>query len=345
MNFTELKALGKALVSGQTYTMQFARGEDIITEELSREAMNKTFVEEIAKLCNEGPNSFERYKLDLFDLIMESVDVKMPKEIERWFEGFAETYQYGYADKPEITVNRARKYLRERATVTQVSRAGVYEVFKLPKEGNIDVSMKTVGGAAQISYSDLLVGRVDWNLLVDILTMGIEDRVYDEILAAFNTIEANLPANNKAESANFEAKSLEKVMASIQPYGNPVIFCTEVFAREITEGSDWASEEEKKARRNVGYLANYKGAKIVILPQTWEDETNTKKKVDDSKAYILPDTGDKPIKICFQGGVQVRDNENNADWSKEIHMYQSMAAVILASNDIGTYKITSLADE
>ncbi len=344
MDFKELKNLGKALVSGQTYTMQFTKGDEVITEDLNPEVMNKTFVEELIKRCNEGPNSFERYKLDLYDLIMESVNVKLPKEVGKWFEGFAQTYHYDYSDRPEITVNRTRKYLRERATVTQVSRAGVYEVFKLPKEGNIDVAMKTFGGAAQISWSDLLTGRVDWNLLVDILMMGLEDRFYDEVLKGFEAIEARLPSSNKAESANFEPKSLEKVLASVQPYGSPVIFCTETFAREITEGADWASEEEKKARRNVGYLANYKGAKIVILPQTWEDETNTKKKVDDSKAYILPDTGDKPINLCYQGGVQVRDAEN-ADWSREIHMYQSGAVVILGSNDIGTYKITSLASE
>lgn len=342
MNITELKKLGKAIVSGKTYSMTFSRDGETIQEELSSQKMNEVFLDEIIKMVNEGPHSYERHKLDLFDLIQESLDVKVPKEIEKWFEGFAETRQYGYADKPLITVNRARKYLRERATVTQVSRAGVYEVFKLPKEGNIDVHMKTIGGAAQISFSDLTTGRVDWNLLIDIVTMGMQDRIYDEILAAFNTIETNLPSNNKAESANFEPKSLEKIMASVQPYGTPVIFCTEVFAREITEGADWASEKEKEARRNVGYLANYKGAKIVILPQTWEDETNTKKKMDDSKAYILADTGDKPIKLCFQGGTYVRDVEQTSDWATEIHSFRSFAAVILASNDIGTYTITSL---
>lgn len=343
MNFEELMKLGKALVSNKTYSLQFSKDGEMVTEVLNKETMGQLFNEEIVKLCNDGPTSFERHKYDLYDLIAEAINVNAPKEITRWLEGFAEVVTYGYNDRPQLTVNRARKYLRERATVTQVSRAGVYEVFKLPKEGNVDVVMKTVGGAAQISWSDLLTGRVDWNLLTDILTMGIQDRIYDEVLAGFNAIETKLPASNKAETANFEAKALEKVMASVQPYGSPVIFCTEVFAREITEGADWASEKEKEARRNVGYLANYKNAKIVILPQTWEDETHTKKKVDDSKAYVLADTGDKPIKICLQGGAQVKERENS-DWSKEVHTYQSLAAIILGSNSIGTYTITSLKD-
>lgn len=343
MDIKELKQLGKAIVSGKTYTLTFSRNGETITEDLSKEAMNKTMKEEIIKLVNSGPTSYQRYKLDMFDLIQESVDVRAPKEIEKWFEGFVEYKAYGYNDKPEFTINRARKYLRERGTITQVSRAGVYEVFRLPKEGKVEVNMKTIGGAAQITYSDLTTGRYDWDLLIDIIIMGMEDRMYEEVLAAFDRAEKALPANNKAESANFEAKSLEKVLASVQPYGTPVIFCTETFAREITEGSDWASEDEKRARRNVGYLANYKGARIVILPQTWEDETNTKKKVDDSKAYILTDTGDKPIKMCTQGNTNIRDVDNNSDWSTEIHYFMSFAAVLIASNDMGTYKITSLA--
>ena len=42
--------------------------EEVFTEELSREVMNKTFVEELVKLCNEGPNSFERYKLEYLQI-------------------------------------------------------------------------------------------------------------------------------------------------------------------------------------------------------------------------------------------------------------------------------------
>lgn len=344
MDFKELRELGKAIVSNTKYKINFSVDDKTFEKELDKNAMEEVMREELFNKMNESANSFERYKLDLFDIIQVSVDAKLPMDIEKWFEGFAETYQYGRQDKPQITVNRARKYLRERATITQVSRAGVYEVFKLPKEGKIDVYMKTIGGAAQISFEDMLSGRVNWNTLIDIINLGIQDRIYDEILAAFATIEANLPSVNKGESANFEPQAFEKVLGAIQPYGRPVIFCTEVFARAITDGADWASEEEKAARRNVGYLVNYKGAKIVILPQTWEDETHTKKKVDDSKAYILADTGDKPIKLCMQGELVTKSVEN-MDWSTEIHAFKSFGAVILGSNDIGTYKITSLASE
>lgn len=341
MDKEQIKELARTLASGKPYKYTFTKGEETFTEELSTEKMDAVLREDLCKKMNESATSFERYKLDYFDLIQESVDIKSPKQIQNWFDGFAEVKIYDRNDKPQFSITRAKNYLRERGTITQVSRAGVYEVFKLPQGEVIDIQMKSVGGAAQVSYEDYANGRVDWNLLIDIITMGIQDRVYDEILNAFSTIEKNLPANNKATSSNFEAKSLEKVLSAVQPYGQPVIFCTETFAREITEGANWASEEEKKARRSLGYLANYKGAKIVILPQTWEDETNAKKKVDDSKAYILPDTGDRPIKLCFQGPTNVKEVENS-DWSKEIHAYRSMGAIILASNDIATYEITSL---
>ena len=82
MNIKELKQLGKAIVSGKTYTLTFNRNGETITEDLSKEAMNKTMREEIIKLVNSSPTSYQRYKLDMFDLIQESVDVKAPKDIE-----------------------------------------------------------------------------------------------------------------------------------------------------------------------------------------------------------------------------------------------------------------------
>lgn len=342
MKKEELIKLAKAIRSNnKEFKLNFSEGgvEQQIT--LTPEAMNNTLRKELFAMANSSSTNFERYKLDLFDLITESVDVKMPKDIERYFEGYAQVRNYGRQDKPEITLNKMNKYTRERAMVTQVTSAGVYEVFKLPKEGVVQVNMKTLGGGAQISFEDFYSGRIDWNELINIIELGIGDRIYDEIMKSFEVITSRLPEANISESANFDPKGLEKVLDTVSAYGAPVIFCTKAFARLITEGTDWASEKEKEERRNVGYLADYKDAKIVILPQTFTDETNTTKKTDDSIAYVLPSGGEKPIQVCMQGQLEVKDVDNS-DWSKEIHAFKRAGIVTLTGNSIGKVVITSL---
>lgn len=341
MNFENIKGLVKALNTGTdfSFSAKNVSGEDV-TQTISKEAIQETLREELLEMCK-SKGQYERHKWDLFDLISETIDKKMPKELDKFFNGFSKVTQYGESDKPEITIKRDSRNKRARTFVTKVSPAGVYEVFKLAKDKKFIVEMTAVGGACQIAFEDFLTGRVDWNEMLEVIQLGMEDRIYDEILATLAKVEASLPAANKKTSATFDSAMFEKLLGVVGVYGSPVVFCTEVAARVITEGADWASEKEKVARRNVGYLANYKGAKIVILPQSFTDETNETKVVDDSKLYIMP-AGREPIfHVALQGATHVRETENE-DWSKELQTYKKFGVSAVVYNDITTYTITDL---
>ena len=93
----------------------------------------------------------------------------------------------------------------------------------------------------------------------------------------------------------------------------------------------------------VGFLFPiYKGAKIVILPQSFTDETNKTKVVDSSKAYIFPAGREAIFNIALQGPTQVKEIESNSDWSKELHTYKKFGVAAFVYNDIATYTITNL---
>jgi hypothetical protein len=342
MNLEQLKKLATALTKSRKQpglTFSFQNGEETVS--LDKEAMNAVLREELNKLCGVDYNNFDRNKHDIFDLIQVSVDGVVAPELEKSFMGFAEVRQFGPADQPMFNVVHANKHLRERAFITKATSAGVYEVFRIDNPKKLTVDMLAIGGGAQISIEDFRTGRIDWNEMVDIIRLGMEDRVYDEVLAALAKMEADLPTVNKCQTTDFDAKAFNKVLATVSVYGAPVIMCTEAFAREITEGYQWASESEKLARRHVGYLADYKGAKIVVLPQSFKDNNNAVKVVDDSKAYIYP-AGNRPLfYIALQGNLQLRDVKNE-DWSVEIQAYKRFGVAAMAANDLGVATITSL---
>ena len=89
-------------------------------------------------------------------------------------------------------------------------------------------------------------------------------------------------------------------------------------------------------------MNRYKGAKIVILPQSFTDETNKTKVVDSSKAYIFPAGREAIFNIALQGATQVKEIESNSDWSKELHTYKKFGVAAFVYNDIATYTITNL---
>ena len=103
----------------------------------------------------------------------------------------------------------------------------------------------------------------------------------------------------------------------------------------------WVSDAMKDQKWSNGYLANYKGHKVVVLPQSFEDETNTTKVIDPAYAYIIPTGAQKPVKVAFEGQTIVRDIDN-ADMSKEVQVYKKFGVATLITNNICVYKNTEL---
>lgn len=343
MDFKEIKKITDALVEckkSKSVSYTFSK-EDGSTYNLSIDAMNEAVRSELYEKCHDR-NGFQKNKYDLFELMQEEVDAKLPPELDKFFEGFTEIHQFGPNDAPEFTIRKDRRNLRARRFAVRGSSAGSYEVFKLSKEGKVRAHMFAITDACQIAFNDFLSGRIDWNEMLEAVTLGIADRIYDAILDCLTHIESKLPAANKGSGSSFDPEVLEKVLATVSVYGAPTIFCTETFARAITEGSDWASEAEKIARRNLGYLAQYKGAKIVILPQSFTDETNSTKVMDDSKAYVLPAGRGAIFYVALQGNTEMRDVENE-DWSIEIQAYKRVGVAALVYNDLGIVEFSDLA--
>ena len=90
-----------------------------------------------------------------------------------------------------------------------------------------------------------------------------------------------------------------------------------------------------------GYLANYKGHQVIVLPQSYEDETNAVKVIDPSYAYIIPVGAEKPVKIAFEGQTIV-DEYTNYDRSREVQIYKKVGVRAIFSNAICVYQNDAL---
>ena len=110
----------------------------------------------------------------------------------------------------------------------------------------------------------------------------------------------------------------------------------------MVPAQNWVSEEMKNQKWSNGYLANYKGHRVVVLNQSFEDETNLVKVVDPTHAYIIPTGGnDKPVKIAFEGATIV-DEYVNRDRSREIEVYKKVGVAAVITNNICVYINSSL---
>ncbi len=337
LELNQLKLLAKAVANADpSNKVAYAYGE----EKLTYSELNETLRSELNALAGDY-KSFRQNKNTVFTIIETVVDEVLPRKVMQAYDMFAETKVFAQGDKPEFII-KTTEASRRRAKqfITKVGLAGVYEVFRLDGR-TYEVPTSAFGGAAQIGLEEFLDGRVDFAELTDIVMEGLDEAIYKEIAKALiSSIDTMQPANVHSQSG-FSESEMDKLIAVADAYGNATIYCTYEFAATMVPSTGWVSDEMRNQMWNNGYLANYKGHRVIVLPQSFEDETNTTKVIDPKYAWIIPTGAEKPVKIAFEGETLV-DERANRDWSREIQVYKKLGVATIVTNNICVYTNTDL---
>lgn len=316
-------------------------------ESFSYETLNETLRREFAELAGSYA-AYRENKNYIFSIMEEIISDVVPKKVAVAYEQFAETKVFKQGDKPLFRRKLGNSRTRAKQFITRVGLAGVYEVFKLSAmEESFEVQTSAIGGAAQIGFEEFLDGRVDFAELTNLVMESMDELIYREIGEALKASVNQLPQANRVAVNGFDEAAFDRLLTIAAAYGEPTIYCTYEFAVRMIPQEAWRYTEAMKAELwRTGRLADYKGKKVVILPQGFEDETNTTKVIDPGYAWIIPTGADtKPVKVAFEGGTLVREIDSNADWSKEFHVYQKVGVVAMLANNICTYVDTELAGQ
>lgn len=322
----------KLMRDSKSPSVQFAFGDK--TTSLSRDAANAALVEQM-KMIAGSPRLYRENKNTVFRLIEETLTEVLPKNIIDTYGQFADTRTVAQGDTYTFT----RKLGRQRAKqfVTRVGLAGRYEAFELADE-KFTMQTTAYGGAARIGLEEFLDGRVQWADYLDIVNEGMSEAVYKEIAKALRVAIDQFPDTNKVSAANFDEAQFDRLLATVSIYGAPCIYCTMEAALTLLPSNEWVSDDMKTERWQNGHFARYKGVPIVILPQSFVDETNKEKVMDPSFIYIFPtNAGAKPITIVFEGSTLVKDFDNR-DWSTEMQTYQKFGVALHATNNLAVYR-------
>ena len=311
-------------------------------EKLSAEALNKTFVKELNEL-GKTPQDFRENQNLIYTLLEVSLTEVLPQKVMQNYGQFADVRSFAQGDRPVYKV-RISEASRKRAKqfVTRVGLAGRYEVFKLDGY-TLEVPTAAYGGASRVEWEELLDGRMTMNDYYSLVLEGMDEAIYREIAKALEATVLNIPATNRTAQTGFNETAMDQLLMTADTYGKSTIYCTFEFAAKMipANSTSW-SDGMKETIWNNGYFTTYKGHQVVILPQSFTDETNTTKVIDPSFAYIIPTGAEKPVKVAFEGAAQVKSFENR-DWSTEIQTYQKLGvATYMINPGICIYKMVNL---
>lgn len=342
LNKEQLIALARAnakasLNPSQTYSFE--------GENLTSDALNKTFIKELNGL-GATPQDFRENKNLIYTLLEVGLTEVLPVKVLQSYGQFADVKTFAQGTRPvyKVKISEASKK-RAKQFVTRVGLAGRYEVFKLDGY-SMEVPTAAYGGAARIEWEEMLDGRMTLNDYYSLVLEGLDEAVYREIAKALLAAVEDIKAVNKVVYNAFDTDAMDKLLTIADAYGKATIYCTFEFAATMIPANSavW-SESMKEQIWNNGYFTTYKGHQVIILPQSFTDETNTEKVIDPSYAWIIPTGAEKPVKVAFEGSAQVKSFDNR-DWSTEIQTYQKLGVgTYMINPGICVYQNTSLVKE
>lgn len=334
-----LLTLGKTLAHAKpTSQIAYSFGE----EKLSYADLNETFRAEL----NELGGTYADYrdnKNTIFTLLEQTINDVLPVKVMEQYGAFAEVKTYRQGEKPIFTqkITEASKR-RAKQFITKVGLAGRYEVFKLDGR-SYEVTTSAYGAACQVAIEEFLDGRVDFAELLNICMEGLDEKIYLEIANALIGTVENLQTANKYVGNAFVETEMDKLLSVADSYGSgkATIYCTFEFASTMIPSNEWFSDGMKNEMWANGYLASYKGHNVVVLRQSYTDETNMTKVIDPSYAWIIPGGAEKPIKVALEGDTLMKETEHD-DWSRDIQLYKKIGVAAIVYNDICVYRNESL---
>lgn len=299
--------------------------------------VNDALRAELKDLCG-NYNLFRRNKLDLFEIMQETMDAVVPAQVMAVVSQFAEIKQYANGVKTQFKIKKGK--LRARKFATRATASGVYETFRLDTDV-LDVNTFVIGDAAYIDFERFLNGDEDWADYMEALMDGILHKIYEEIYNELKNAANSLQTNNHrgviggSTMASFEIADLLDMIKVVKAYGDPVIVATTDYIEAMGDAvveSAAVTDADKEELRNYGRVLKFRGVPVIELPLSYKDETNSEEVFDGTYAFIFPSNGEKVVKVAFEGSTVVKEWENR-DNSMEIQAYKKMGTAIVTGNN------------
>ena len=278
---------------------------------------------------------FERNKYDLFELLSQNLDEVLPQSVAAAINMFAEIIRVPNGSRPEFRVTRGKQ--RGKQFVTRATESGNYESFRLDRD-RFDVYPVALGGSGYVDFERYLCGLEDILDIYEVINEGFVDRIFemiqDVLLQSWKL--AGRPQRNKITMTAFDPAAMVKLCNTVAAYGSPVIYCSPEFAAEMTNAITYNTtvkipNEDATEIRNRGYIGVFRGVPVVVMPQSFTDETNTKLAMNPSFAYVIPTGKEKLVKVAFEGNSYFREWEHEGDNSIQLQAYMKVGVGIVST--------------
>lgn len=291
---------------------------------------------ELVELFSNLMSNYERNKVEINEIIKENVNAVLKQRVGGALDVIAEIAYVPHGVKKEYNVRRGTIKTEYVALGSEIRRQKIYR-------SKVEAKPQAIGAAVYAEWDDILAGRAEsFTDMIDEIAEKTLEQVLVSIQNTFVKAMTNAPAANKYTGA-FALQQVRNVANTVSAYGKPVIVGTSVALSNITSDAGFKasmSENMKDEFNKNGFIGVWEGKALVQLPNTFTDETNTEWVLDNKNMFVIPVNADKPVKVTFEGGAEMLEQQSFDDGSITKKTLQKVGVNVLQVPNLGLITIT-----
>jgi len=287
---------------GAVIPLTFSEKEEKLNAALKREIMRVAGVQNFDQFPLETWANHPTLKWATFAVVSAIIDMILPDTIIDSIGIYSEVRTIGWGDSAAFDVSPRDLFIvskagrSKRTTELHKQFKGQVTVIPEPREMTVFVSLMKV-----------LAGKESLAEFVMKMTRSFETQfandVYDAFYTAMEAVDASADGLKVAGYTQAEFVRLSQTVAAWNGGSRPVAIGTQRALASILPANanyryDFESEYVK-----VGYLRNFQGTDIMVLPQVADWTTPFGLKLADNRIWIVSPSSQKIVKVVLEGSV------------------------------------------
>ena len=323
----------------------------IVNNEIKEEA-NKKVKEQIAEVLgisvDETKSSvirraYRRNRVAFCELIEDTIHTALTVDYLNTpiFQTLVEQKNIGQGDKQDFYV-QDDAYL----VVSEIAD-GTNDIIrqKLQAGKKYQIPTRVIAVKVYEEVERIFTRATVWEDLIKALYTAMDKAITDRLYGAMKEFQSFVKADLKG-SGTADMQALDKILEiadRIQAkYGCEVMFAgaRAALAKLGNITKDTMSNEAKRERETVGYMAHIAGVEAMVIKETYMGNTRDFA-FDRNTILILPKVDDKPIKLVMEGDGEFAEDTNpltRADRTAEAMYFTSIGVGIVFGKECGEFK-------
>ena len=289
---------------GNRVEISYAEKEAALNIELKREIMRHAGINDISAFPIETWATHPTLKWAMFATINSMIDAVLPDAVIRHIGLYSEVRNIGWGDNASFDFSP-----RDIFAVSKVGRSKRTTELHSQKKGQTIINPELRELSVFVNLMKVLAGKESLAELVFKMVKSFETELSYDVYSTMATAMAALPttASTGLRVSGWSESEFVRLSQTVSAYnggaraiaiGTQLALANVIPQNNVNYRYDLSSDYVK-----VGFLPNFKGTDLMVLPQVPNWATPFGLKLSDEKIWIISPSSDKLVKVVLEGNT------------------------------------------